>query len=166
MSTRLSTEFELAALLAEVHNAVLEKKAEATDTPSPHQNNLFAAIPTHLLVCLHELSPKVTMAAVKLLDSGVQVEALVHADVVAFVVGEHVGLVSGVGLGENDTLVPVRAIPMRNSCYCAAFTFGNEELCKHIVAAGLAAMVGAVRVRRVDSQTLAARINANASEIS
>ena len=162
MTTRLSTEFELAALLAEAHNAVLEKKAGETTTS--RQINPFVTIPSHILVCLHELSPKITTAAVKLLDSGVQVEALVNGDVVAFAIGEHVALVSGIGLGDTQTLVPVPAIPLRNSCSCAAFTYSTEELCKHIVAAGLAAVVGAVRILHVDQQLLAARINSNSLE--
>lgn len=150
------------ALLAELRNVALENKFIINSKP------LFDDIPLDLLLRFHHLFPKATLSALKALDGGITVEALVCADnhpVVVFFVGNHLVLIPGILCDpKRNSLSFVRFVynnNNRNSCDCAAFAYGGRQFCKHIIAAGLYAALGISLVRHVATSEILGRINKN-----
>eukprot|EP00171_Calliarthron_tuberculosum_P011073 IDg11073t1 len=174
MTSHLSPDQEFIALLTEIHNAAVEMQTVASlnngassgvpEILPRSKSARLAQIPSDLLAALHNLAPKATKSACALLDVGTHVKALACDDVLAFVVCDHIALVYGFELQSSGTLLPkVTDASVRHVCDCPSYTYGTYNFCKHIVAAGLAAAVGAVAIVHVNKLTLIEELNARAA---
>lgn len=172
MTSHLNADEEFIALLSEIHNAITEAQTAASLSSSESRvepndmstSTRLAQIPSDLLAALHKLAPKATKSAFSLLDTGTRVEALACDNDLVFVVCDHIALVHGFELQPSDSLTPkVTGATAQHTCDCPSYTYGTDNFCKHIVAAGLVAVAGAATISHVDRITLSEKLNAGAA---
>lgn len=152
-------------LLAELRNVALESELVH------HRAPLFDEIPLDLLLRFYHLSAQATLAAVKAVDAGTSIEALVplvsRMRPVVFV-GDHRVFIPGIIYDtKRKSVAFVRDDKNNsnnsnsNSCSCPAFAYGDRQFCKHIFAAGFSIALAISPVRHVSASEILRRINNN-----